>query len=358
MKILFVAPLYPDRAPSQRFRFEQFLDYFEKQGIKCEYSNLVTPEVDKLFYSPGNILRKFLLSISFAIKRFKDLQRAKQYDIVFIQREAYYLGTSFFEKRFAKKTKVIYDFDDSIWIPNVSDANKKLNFLKNPQKTSKIISYSHLVFAGNQYLADYAKQFNDNVTIVPTTIDTDEYQRLEVKNEKIVIGWSGSKTTIQHFKTAVPFLTKVKEKYGDKVEIKVIGDAGYMDNVINVRSLDWLKKDEIKELSEFDIGIMPLPDDKWAKGKCGLKGLQYMALEIPTIMSPVGVNSDIIQDGENGFLAGDDKAWFEKISCLIESESLRKSMGAAGRKTVIEKYSKQAWKGEYVRFFQTLTTKS
>jgi glycosyltransferase involved in cell wall biosynthesis len=119
-----------------------------------------------------------------------------------------------------------------------------------------------------------------------------------------------------------------------------------------------MKTTEIETLQDFDIGIMPLPNNQWTKGKCGFKGLQYMALEIPCIMSPVGVNAEIIMDGENGFLADAAEEWIEKISSLIESESLRQAMGKAGRKTVQKRYSKQAWEGKYVEFFQKLISKS
>lgn len=352
MKILFIAPLYPDRSPSQRFRFEQYLDYLKEKGVEFTYSYLVSKKHDKVFYSKGNLLKKLYLLIIFTLKRFKDLRRAKNYDLVFIQREAFYLGTTFFEKQFAKKTKLVFDFDDSIWLNNVSDANKNLNFLKNPGKISKIISYSDLVIAGNQYLANYAKKYNDNVKILPTIINTDEYKKENKQKDKICIGWSGSVTTIQHFEYAIPFLKEIKKQFNDQVYFKVIGDGTYINEELEIKGQPWKKASEIKDLSEFDIGIMPLPDDEWAKGKCGLKGLQYMALEIPTIMSPVGVNTEIIQDTENGFLAKTTKEWTEKISKLIGSKELRSKVSTNGRETVIKKYSTEATKEAFLNYLK------
>ncbi len=357
-KILFIAPHRPDRAPSQRFRFEQYLAFLEKNGFTYTFSYLVSQKDDKLFYSKGKIMSKFFLFLKYFFIRVKDVLRAGKYDVIYIQREMFFIGPPIFEYLLKfSKTKVIFDFDDSIWLPNVSDGNKNLNWLKSYSKTSRIIAYADMIFAGNKYLYDYASLFNKNVTIIPTTINTTEYSRLKAEKDthRICIGWSGSKTTIQHFKFAEPFLKIIKEKYGDKVHIKVIGDKNYSNNNFDVEALDWNKNDELKELSSFDIGIMPLPDDIWAKGKCGLKGLQYMALEIPTIMSPVGVNEEIIEDGVNGFLASDVNTWVSKISQLIESEELRRQMGVNARKTVVDKYSFDACKNRYLEIFSKLS---
>ena len=139
-KILFVAPLYKDRSPSQRFRFEQYLEFLESNRWKTEIYSLITPKNDKVFYSSGNTIIKGLLLVQFFIKRIIDVIKSKKYDIIFVQREAFFTGTTFFERKFSKKAKLIFDFDDSIWLPNVSDANKKFEWLKNYDKTKTIIN--------------------------------------------------------------------------------------------------------------------------------------------------------------------------------------------------------------------------
>jgi glycosyltransferase involved in cell wall biosynthesis len=330
--------------------------FLEPLGYQCEFSWLLNATDDKNFYSSGKIFRKGLIVVKSIWKRFREILSASKYDIVFVQRESFMLGTSFFEKQFAKRTKLLFDFDDSIWMQNISEANKRFSFLKNADKTKDIITKADLVFAGNQYLAGYAKQFNKNVVIVPTTIDTEIYKPVQLmQKEKICIGWSGSITTIEHMETKREALTRVKNKYGDKVYFKIIGDGNYYNSDLQVQGLPWKKETEITDMAEFDIGIMPLPDSEWAKGKCGLKGLQYMALGIPTLMSPVGVNTEIIQQGENGFLAGTDDEWVEKISLLIESFELRRKLGAAGCKTVEEKYSVHTHQKIYQKYFDQLT---
>jgi glycosyltransferase involved in cell wall biosynthesis len=144
------------------------------------------------------------------------------------------------------------------------------------------------------------------------------------------------------------------KKFPERLSVKLISDVNYTGNEIEVNFCKWNKESETKDLSEIDIGIMPLPDDEWARGKCGFKGLQYMSFEIPTILSPVGVNTEIIQDGENGYLASTETEWIDKLSALIESPELRERIGKNGRKTVEERYSYNAWKGKYLEYFEEL----
>lgn len=278
-----------------------------------------------------------------------------QYDIIFIAREAFMTGSIFFENRFRKsKAKIVYDFDDAIWIDVISQNNRALAWLKDANKTSKIISLADLVFAGNNFLAEYATKYNPRVVIIPTTIDTDLYQpRYKVDNTKsIVIGWSGSVSTIEHFKHAIPALQKLKEKFGDRIIFRVIGDGDYRNKSLGIEGLPWKHATELDDLRHIDIGIMPLPDNEWTWGKCGLKGLQYMALEVPTVMSPVGVNQKIIEDGVNGFLAAHIDEWVSKISRLVEDPDFRIRMGQAGRKTVVDRYSVISQQQNYLSFFQ------
>ncbi len=357
MRILFIAQHRPQRSPSQRFRFEQYLDHFASQGIHYDFSYLIDEEDDKVFYAKGNLRKKAAIVLKSWQRRMKDVKRADTYDIIFVQREAFMTGTTFFERSFANsKAKLVFDFDDSIWLHNVSDANRYLNFLKNPQKTASIIALADHVIAGNEYLAAFAKGRNHNVSIIPTTIDTESYVPGQRQNDQgpVTIGWSGSITTIQHFNLAEATLKRLKAKYKDRIAIKVIGDANYRNEALDVQGIGWSAATELDDLRSMDIGIMPLPDDEWAQGKCGLKGLQYMALGIPTIMSPVGVNKQIIEDGSNGFLASEEDTWFEKLSLLIDHPELRTRLGEAGRATVEEAYSVKANADKYSSVFEAV----
>jgi glycosyltransferase involved in cell wall biosynthesis len=278
--------------------------------------------------------------------------RYKNFDIVFVQREAIMVGTTYFERGIRKtKAKYIFDFDDSIWVMDTSMGNKKFEWLKDPEKTARNIRKANMVIAGNAYLADYARHYNNHIKIIPTTIDTDIHKPLPIKKDKITIGWSGSLTTLKHFEYALDFLKIIKKKY-PQVEICVISDGVYTNDEIEIKGLAWATETEVASINTFSIGIMPLPNDEWAKGKCGLKGLSYMACEIPTIMSPVGVNTEIIEHGKNCFLASTTDEWVACLSQLIESTELREKMGKAARQTVIEKYSVASQQENYLRAFR------
>ena len=359
-RILFIAAHRPMRSPSQRYRFEQYFDFLENNGYSCELSYIIDEKSDRILYTPGNILGKLLITVESALRRWKDTLRSNDYDIVFVQREAFMIGSAFFERKIARtKAKLVFDFDDSIWILDTSKANEKWAWLKSEKKTGEIISVSDLVFAGNNYLANYARQFNNEVKVIPTTIDTETFRRRKpyCDNKRVCIGWSGSITTIKHFEEAVPFLKILKDKYGDRIYFKVMGDPSYLNSDLDIKGIAWSNETEVDVLESFDIGIMPLPDDQWVKGKCGLKGLSYMSLEVPTVMSAVGVNPEIIDDGKNGFLAITQEEWVNKLSLLIDSFTLRKQIGLEGRQTVEKKYSVSAQKNNYLASFNELLAK-
>jgi len=358
-KILFIASHRLDRAPGQRYRFEQYFSYLEKHGFECKLSYVISKKDDKKFYAKGNYVSKLLIFFKSIIIRTKDALAAPKYDIIFIFREALMTKHIFFEKLFAKSgAKLVFDFDDAIWLPTVSAGNERLSWLKDAGKTPYIISLCNMVFAGNRYLADYASDYCNNVKVVPTTIDTDLYKKIDVPkmDDRVCIGWSGSFTTIEHFEYGLPYLKAIKKKYGDKVYFKVVGDATYLNEELGIQGIAWNKEEEIAVISSFDIGIMPLPDDEWSKGKCGFKGLLYMSFEVPAVMSAVGVNKEIIQDRVNGFLATDMEEWVDKLSLLIESAELRKKLGKAGRATVIEKYSVISQRDNYVKYLNEVLT--
>ena len=354
--VLFYGILRPNRSPSQRFRIEQFFPLLKRNNIQFDYRFLLNERLDRALYSKGKYFEKLFI-VLFCVGKliFDALFIVHKYKYIFVERELIMLGTPFFEKLFARRSKLIYDFDDALWLLNMSEANKRFSFLKNPRKIEHIIASSKIVVAGNDFLKDYALQFNKDVRVIPTVVDANYYKRshpyIEKLNKKVCIGWSGSHTTIEHFKTLTPVLKKILDKHKEKVYFKVIGDEYFVESQLNIKGIKWDPKTEVYELEEFDIGVMPLPNDQWSKGKCGLKGIIYMAMGIPNIMSTIGVNTSIVESGVNGYLCSSEDQWFETLDLLIEDFILRKEMGENGRKLVETKYSVYAVEKDFLNLF-------
>jgi glycosyltransferase involved in cell wall biosynthesis len=195
------------------------------------------------------------------------------------------------------------------------------------------------VVVGNFWLADYARQYNPRVTVIPTSINTEQYKPAH-KNEsngKLVVGWTGSSTSQTHLEMFASLLRELKSRRD--VELRVISNREPVLPDIEYSWRSWSAETEVADLAHFDVGIMPMPDDEWAKGKCALKALQYMAMGIPTICSAVGANRDVIQHGENGLLARSDEDWLTNLESLLDDAALRQRLGAMGRRTVEDRYS-------------------
>jgi glycosyltransferase involved in cell wall biosynthesis len=343
IRVLALMPGLYDTSPGQRYRLEQWEPLLRERGVEITYAPFESEELHASVYKPGQLGQKLKFVSQSLLKRSSLLSKVKDYDVVYIFREAALLGPPVFERLIhARGVPIVFDFDDAIFVSYKSPSNGYLSYLKFAGKTKTICRISSHVMVGNPYLAEYAGRVNDNVTIIPTTIDTEKYQPLNRPDvsQPIMIGWTGSHSTVQHLNTLRSALQKLAQR--ESFRLRVIGTPTYELAGVEVEAMKWHSETELEDLSAVDIGVMPLPDDKWSKGKCGLKALQFMALGIPTICSPVGVNTDIIRDGENGFIAGTDDEWVEKLSQLVQSHELRRKLGDAGRHTVETKYSAAA----------------
>jgi len=333
-------PALYDTSPGQRYRLEQWEPLLRERGVDITFASFEDEELHALLYKRGMMPKKLQLVTRGLARRLSLVRKVKDYDLVYILREAALLGPPVFERLIAQSgVPMVFDFDDAIFVSYRSPSNGYLSYLKFASKTKTICRIASHVMVGNPYLAEYARQVNDRVTVIPTTIDTEKY-RVPERREKTgppVIGWTGSHSTVQHLDTLRGALKKLAEK--ESFRLRVIGTPSYELPPVAVDAMPWRADTELEDLSEIDIGMMPLPDDRWSKGKCGLKALQFMALGIPTICSPVGVNTDIIQDDQNGFIAGTEDEWVDKLSRLIRSAELRQRLGQAGRASVEEKYS-------------------
>lgn len=351
-RFVIIAPYPQGEAPSQRFRFEQYLSFFEEQGYTIEFYSFLSDKTWKALYREGSFFAKAFGILGSFWRRFLLMFKLRSADVIFIHREASMIGLPVFEWTIAKvlRKKYVYDFDDAIWLPNYSDANARFQRLKAYGKVKKVMKWAHSISAGNEHLAGYAKQYNENVSIIPTTVDLENVHTLSTNQhvKKPVIGWTGTHTTMNYLEELVPILQEL-EKTHDFV-FRIISNQAPDFELKSLEFVKWNKSTEIEDLAAINIGVMPLTDTIWAKGKCGFKGLQYMALKIPSVMSPVGVNTSIISHGENGFLCSSSDEWKETLIQLLENEELRVQIGEEGYKTVKANYSVEANRNNYLKF--------
>ncbi len=353
MKILFVVPYPTGKAASQRFRFEQYYALLDQQGFAYEIRPFLSDEVWKILYLPGKFLQKAAGILGGILRRFLLLFKLSGYDYVFIHREASPIGPPFFEFIAAKllKKKIIYDFDDAIWIPNYSEANSFFSFLKGYANVKHICSYAWKISCGNDYLCQWASAYNKNVVYNPTTIDTvNHHNRIKnLSDRPFVIGWTGSHSTVRYLNELIPVIAELEQEFD--FEFHVISDLPPEFELKSLRFIKWKKETEIEDLLRFHVGVMPLLDDKWARGKCGFKALQYMALGIPALVSPVGVNTRIVDPGINGYICKNEDEWKKSLRELLSNQALWQEMSKNTRTKIENQYSVNSNSENFLKLF-------
>ncbi|MCK5408548.1 MAG: glycosyltransferase [Candidatus Krumholzibacteria bacterium] len=339
--VLFAVRYPVGRVASQRFRFEQFLRFLEERGVRYECSPFWDERTWTIMYQSGHLLKKFIGLLKGFARRVALLTRLGRYDLVYVHREMTPIGPPVFEWLVSHvfKKELVYDFDDAIWLHNVSEANPFADSFKTYAKVSKICKWATRVSAGNDYLAEYARRYNDDVVIIPTVVDTVGYHnRTREPSEGVpVIGWTGTHSTVDFLRPVVPVIESLSRK--TPFEFVVIADRPPDFDLQNLRFVPWNKNTEIDDLLRFDIGIMPIPQTDWARGKCGFKIIQYMALGIPTVASPAGVNSRLIENGVDGYLCDTESEWERALERLLADPGLRRRMGAVARNKAETQYS-------------------
>lgn len=346
LKILGLS-LFGRKGASSRYRIYQYIPLLEEKGIEITVFPLINDSSYDVFLGIKKVnpairpfLRLFLVAAAM-IKRFFHIFKAGSYDVVYIQKDvlpSLYLFILKFLNR-----NIIFDLDDALFenhatvkpsffsVDNLFFKLRKINLIE-------VLKSAKAVTVTVPYLAEYVKPFNANVHVITGPINCELYKPVyKMRKNKTVIGWIGSPVTTKYVSDMMPVFEELQKKYSN-VEICLIGAKKFDTAGLNIKYLDWSEETEIGHLSEFDIGIMPLTDDKWSKGKGGLKVLQYFAVGIPVVCSPVGINTELITEGSNGYLASSNEEWIEKLSLLIKNNELRNKMGVSGRNLVEQKF--------------------
>jgi glycosyltransferase involved in cell wall biosynthesis len=285
------------------------------------------------------------------------------YDAIVVHRGIFPFPWPMLERIVIRKSKsTIFDFDDAIHVGHRDLSNTAYSWiyrLKYGPAVNILITKCNYVIAGNQNLAVHARQFNSNVTIIPTVVDLDRYTYASPTEKRpITIGWVGSRSTSPYLLEIEPALRRISETHGANIQFRFYGDPSQKLDLPNCECIPFSLSSEIEHLRRIDIGIMPLPDNEWTRGKCAFKAIQYMALGIPTVSSPVGVACEVVEHRRNGLCASTNHEWFECLDLLIRSSNLRVQFAETARRTVQDHFSLQTWAPRICQLFRDIVQSS
>jgi glycosyltransferase involved in cell wall biosynthesis len=346
-KILFLTPS-PIESASERYRVYQFLPYLERAGFACTVRPFATRALHGAIQR-GKLASKLALTPLCYMRRVLQLSTISQYDAVVVHRGILPFPWPALEKIVIRRNaKVIFDFDDAIHVGHQDIGAAKYPWiykLKYGPGVNEMLRHSTHVIVGNRTLADHALKFNSQVSVIPTVVDLKQYTCAppRASSDVLTIGWVGSRSTSPYLLEIEPVLQRLSQAHPGKIRFQIYGHPERTLNLPNFSSSPFSLATEIADLRNIDIGIMPVPDNEWTRGKCAFKAIQYMALGIPTVVSPIGMATELVENNINGFWARTPQEWFETLSQLVSDAQLRSRFSEAGRKTIESRYSLQAW---------------
>lgn len=336
---VLVLTKYGGLGASSRLRFLQYLPWMEQSNVEVNVQALISDELLLMRYQRGAYGLWPLLK-AYA-DRIKILYQGRLFDVVWIEKEALPWFPFWLELWLLRRVPYVLDFDDAIFHSYDMHRSAWVRIIYG-RRIDRLMEGAQLVIAGNQYLADRAVAAGARrVELMPTVVDLARYPVKSVASiaTKPRVVWIGSPSTVQYLQELAVPLGKLSKRQA--FTLRVIGGGNISMQGVDVELVDWTAETEARAIVECDVGIMPLRDTPWEQGKCAYKLIQYMACGLPTVASPIGVNRDVIIDGETGFFADADSAWMEKIELLLRDAGLRQRLGLAGRARVEAKYCLQ-----------------
>jgi glycosyltransferase involved in cell wall biosynthesis len=353
MKVLALAS-YPIEAAATRYRLAQFVQPLARREIHLIIHPFLNSEVFAHFYQPGRLTKKGVRLLRSAIGRFGDVVRATRADVVLIQREAMMLGPPVIEWLISRglKRSMLLDLDDATYLSYTSPTYGALAALKWFSKTDSLIKWASVVTCGNRAIADYVTTKGARAVVIPTVVDSAVFRPRTNAHERpeVVVGWIGTHSTFPYLESMFPVLGELAKQHDFRLKIVGAGRTDLSFPDLKIENLDWKMDREIEDFQSIDIGLYPIDaslySGKWAFGKSGFKAIQYMAVGVPYVATPVGASAEIGKPGETHFFANSPGEWRDALKLLISNKCLRREMGAAGRRHVLEHYglSEQAEK--------------
>lgn len=324
-----------------RYRIAKFVPLLVAEGHRCTVCLPSTAEKRLAWYEDKSVFSKCCYLMSVVCTRISQLRHVPGADAVFFRGPMFPYGPPILERLVRLlNPRMVFDIDDAVWEPPAHVTSPFMRFM-DLGWTAKMAGMCKHGIVGNTYLEEHVQQWKVPTTIIPTCIDIERYAEKEYApvdpDTPVILGWTGIRDNLGYLAPIEPVLQKLAQEFN--LELWISSDGHYALDGVHVRNRTWREAEEVDYVREVDIGLMPLHDTSRARGKCAFKALQHMAAAVPVIISPVGMNSEVVQDGVNGLLAGLPEEWEDKLRLLIESPALRERLGRAGRKTVEEQYS-------------------
>ena len=351
-KTIFVICPFPQAvAAGQRLKYEQYFDHWLENGYEITVSSFMDMKMWNVVYTQGNYSGKILGTLRGYLRRLSDVFTIGKFDIVYVFMWVTPLGTSFFERLFRFLSKrLIYDVEDNIMMEKGNQLNPFIKILKSPEKTRYLLKNADHVITSSPFLNDDCLKINRKkaCTYISSSIDTDTFVPANPysNNQQVTIGWTGTFSSKNYLDLLRNVFLELKKRCDFK--LRVIGNFQYELPGIDLEVIKWTKEKEVEDLQEIDIGVYPLIQSKWVLGKSGLKAIQYMAFGLPVVATNIGTTPRLINHLENGWLVKTDDEWIEALETLINDPNLRKQLGEAARKSVLENYSKNVIKSQYL----------
>ena len=354
-KVLILCPYPLGISPSQRFRFEQYLVVLREGGVHIDVQPFLDMGTMRILYKSNHVARKVTGVLAGFLRRLWMLSRVLRYDLVFIHREATPFGPPFIEAiLFILGRTVIFDFDDAIFIGKTSKVNQVVAFAKWPSKVGFISRHSAKVVVSNNYLFNWAKKYNPNILLLPTTIDLRNHKPIEktpLAARRPVIGWTGTQSTVVYLELIREALSDIQKRYD--FEFRVICDVDpKFPELKNYCFVKWTLASEIEDLAGMDIGLMPVPQGEWEQGKVGFKAIQYSGVAAAPVVSSTGSGHEVVLDGQTGLVVDNTTAdWVEALSSLLDNPNRVEAMGRAARGYIDLRYSVRSQTPTYFAIF-------
>ncbi|SFQ62881.1 Glycosyltransferase involved in cell wall bisynthesis [Roseivivax halotolerans] len=339
-RVLFLTR-YPVEGASSRYRVLQYLPHLKAQGVQADVQSFMDTPMYRLSLAPGRTGNKIAATLKATVRRLWALRRWRDYDALYLQRELLPFGPPLIEAALKKRGAVLFfDYDDALFIKKASRYNRIATALRSADKTRDLFRLVHCVVAGNNWLRDAAREAGAARAVTLEVAEDTGRIPMHAPHDNdtpVTIGWLGSPSTVKYLRFIEPVLQRVAQRY-PQVRWEIMGGNDFRMDGVDWQLSDWSLDGEVAALGRFDIGLMPLPAEDWAKGKSGGKARTYMAAGIVPVVSAIGYNTELIHHGETGFLCETPEDWETHLVRAIEDADLRQRVALAARAEVEDRF--------------------